>query len=150
MGAQFFFSPALWHCESYGNLHSASAACVASAMILFLPSVFNLIIPITRGLIRNQRARRMIMFYDVIFALLMLFAGSSVLRNWLRANPYIFIGYWAGCAWLTLLAVLLALFDLVAVRATWRKEKRRLEAEYFDEPKENPPHGENPPRTRAD
>jgi hypothetical protein len=112
--------------------------------------VFNLIIPITRGIIRSQRARRMIMFYDVIIAMVMLFSGSSVLRGWLRANPLIFVIFWAACAWLTLLAVLLALFDLVAVRAAWRREKRRLEAEYLESLKRNGPHGENTPRTRAD
>jgi len=72
------------------------------------------------------------MFYDVIFSLLMLFAGSSVLSLWLRKNPILFMIYWGACAWLTLLAVLLALFDMLQVRSAAHKERRQLEHEYLE------------------
>lgn len=109
------------------------------------PPVFKFVILVTKGLIRNQQTRRLVMFYDMIFALLMLFAGSSVLEVWLRKNPLIFIAYWAGCAWLTLLGVLLALFDMLLVRASARRARRQLESQYLRNLKPPDPHGEDPP-----
>ena len=93
------------------------------------------VIQISKGLIRDQRARRTLMFYSVIFALVLLFAGSTFLWAQLREHPFIFLIYWAGCAWITLLAVLLALYDVVKVRAEVRREKRRLERELIEKAK---------------
>jgi protein-S-isoprenylcysteine O-methyltransferase Ste14 len=90
-----------------------------------------LIIGISRGLIREQRARRTVMFYSVLAALVLLFIGATFLDEWLRERPLLFLLYWVACAWITLLAVLLACFDMLVVRARARGERRRLEAEYF-------------------
>ncbi len=109
--------------------------------------VIKFIILVTKGLIRNQRSRRIIMFYDMIFALVMLFAGSSVLSGWLRANPLLFLAYWAGCAWLTLLAVLLAAFDILLVSAAGRRARRKLEAECFPDTDPSNSPDENSPGT---
>ena len=87
------------------------------------------IIQVSKGLIRDQRARRLVMFYSVIFALVLIFAGSTFLWSLLREHPFVFLIYWAGCAWITLLAVLLAFYDMVKVRAEVRRERRRLERE---------------------
>lgn len=101
-----------------------------------------LIVQISRGLIREQRARRMVMFYSVLAALLLLFAGATFLYDWLRARPLLFLIYWAACTWITILAVLLACFDMLVVRARARSERRRLEAEYMKEA------GKHDPRSR--
>lgn len=90
-----------------------------------------LIIQISRGIIRDQRTRRHVMFYSVLAALVVLFAGATFLDDWLRARPLLFLLYWGACAWLTMLAVLMALFDLLVVRARARSERRRLESEYL-------------------
>ena len=90
------------------------------------------IIQISKGLIRDQRARRLVMFYSVLAALVLLFAGSTFLWPLLRAHPFVFLVYWAGCAWITLLAVLLAFYDMVKVRAEVRRERRRLERELIE------------------
>ena len=87
------------------------------------------IIQVSKGLIRGQRARRTLMFYSVLMALVMIFAGSTFLWAWLRGHPLLFLTYWAGCAWITLLAFLLALYDMVQVRGEARRERRRLERE---------------------
>ena len=97
------------------------------------------IIQVSKGLIRDQRARRTLMFYTVLVALVLLFAGSTFLWSLLREHLFVFIAYWAGCAWLTLLAVLLALYDMVKVRTDVRRERRRLERELTEKAK-----GENP------
>ena len=101
------------------------------------------VIQISKGLIRDQRARRIVMFYSVIIALVLLFAGATFLASLLRGHPFIFIIYWAGCAWITLLAVLLALYDMLKVRADVRCERRRLERELAEKTENTHPHGKN-------
>jgi hypothetical protein len=81
-----------------------------------------------RGLVRDQNARRKTMFVVVIAALLLLFAGSTFLAPLLdpHLRPGWFIFYWLVCAWITATAALLAVFDLLLVRARGRAEKRSL------------------------
>lgn len=101
------------------------------------------VIQVSKGLIRDQRARRMLMFYSVLISLVLLFAGSTFLWPLLRDHPFIFLLYWAGCAWLVLLAVLLALYDMLKVRGDALRERRRLERELaakLDEEKSHDPH----------
>lgn len=73
------------------------------------------------------------MFYSLLAALVLLFAGATFLDTWLRARPLLFLLYWGACAWITLLAVLLAVFDMLVVRARARRERRMLESEYLQE-----------------
>ena len=68
------------------------------------------------------------MFVLLIAALVMLFAGNTFLAGTLPL-PWGFMIYWAVCAWLTLAALLLALWDLLLLRAEARRERRRLEEE---------------------
>ena len=88
-----------------------------------------------RGLIRDQQTRRMTMFVIVIVALVMLFLGSTFLGPVLdpRVRPGWFIFYWAVCAWVTMTAVLLAIFNLLIVRAEARAARRKL-GEKLDDP----------------
>ncbi len=79
------------------------------------------------------------MFYSVLGALVLLFGGATFLDGWLRARPLLFLLYWAACAWITLLAVLLAVFDMLVVRARARSERRRLEAEYLAQVQKDDP-----------
>ena len=89
----------------------------------------------TRGLVRDQHTRRMTMFVIVIVALVLLFLGSTFLGPLLnpKVHPGWFIFYWAVCAWVTMTAVLLAILDLLLVRAQARKARRAL-GETFQEP----------------
>ncbi len=82
----------------------------------------------TRGLVRDQNGRRKTMFWIVIAAVLMLFCGATLLAPWLdpHVRPGWFILYWLVCAWITVTAVLLALLDLLLVRAQARGERRSL------------------------
>ena len=81
-----------------------------------------------RGLVRDQNARRKTMFILTIAALLLLFAGSTFLAQLLdpHLRPGWFIFYWLVCAWITITVALLAVFDLLLVRAQGRAEKRSL------------------------
>jgi hypothetical protein len=88
-----------------------------------------LIIQITKGVLRDQTMRRNTMFCVVLAAVLMLFGGSTFLSEFLISRPMYFIFYWAICAWLTVLSLLLALYDLLVVRAQARSMKKRLHTE---------------------
>jgi hypothetical protein len=94
------------------------------------------ILLVSKGLIRDQRARRLIMFWGVIVALVLLFAGATILEGWLRGHLLLFMIYWAACAWLTILIMGLAVLDLLFVRSAARRERQRLHAEYL---RRNPP-----------
>jgi hypothetical protein len=105
-----------------------------------------LIIQICKGLIRSHRVRRTIMFWDVILVLLLSFAGATFFWNWLRANPVWFLGYWAACGWFTILAAVLAVYDMIRVRLEGRRAEERLHDKYFpgkddsDEPHDSHPN----------
>ncbi len=92
----------------------------------------------SKGLLRNQQTRRLIMFYDVIAALVMLFAGCSFLAGWLRGHLLSFMAYWALCGLLTLLALLLALFDLLMLRLVEKRERVKLREKYLAQDREEP------------
>ena len=96
-------------------------------------SVLKLILQISKGLIRDARARRTLMFYGVLIAIVVLFIGAVVIDGWLRERPLLFVIYWAACAWLTLLSVLLAVFDMLLVRAEARRQRKRLERRFLAE-----------------
>ena len=99
------------------------------------------ILALSIGIIRDPRMRRQFMFYGLLVALVLLFLGATFLDAPLRGHVWVFAGYWFACAWLTIAALLLALYDLVAVRAAARRETRRLEQEYLR--KQHPPDDEN-------
>lgn len=86
----------------------------------------------TRGLLRDQSSRRKTMAFCVVVALLMLVAGLTVLRPWLNPHEHAarFIFYWFACAWETLLVFLLALLDLLLVRAKSREARKLLHQQF--------------------
>ena len=77
------------------------------------------------------------MFIIVLVALAMLFTGATFLNGWLRESPWWFLLYWAACAWLTLCAVLLAIFDLLIVRVQARQARKALHREIFGTPSDD-------------
>ena len=89
------------------------------------------LIQTTKGIIRDQSVRRTVMFVIVLAALVMVFAGATFLSGWLAGDKWIFLIYWVACAWLTMTAILLAIFDLIAVQLILRREKRRLKHQIF-------------------
>jgi hypothetical protein len=81
-----------------------------------------------RGVIRDQSTRRWVMFITLVIAMLMLFCGTTFLQPLLspREHPGWFLLFWLACAWLTLTALLLALFDILTVRAQGRAARKFL------------------------
>lgn len=72
------------------------------------------------------------MFFVLLAALLQLFCGSTFLNSFLIARPVIFLLFWGACAWLTMLAILLAIYDLLVVRVGGRARRRKLMEEVLD------------------
>lgn len=82
----------------------------------------------TRGIIRERNARRKTIFVLLVVALILLVSGSTFLQTPLNPREHAawFILFWLICAWLTLTAMLLAVFDLLMVRLEARKAQRAL------------------------
>jgi hypothetical protein len=91
------------------------------------------IIQLTRSFIRDQRMRRSLMFYVSLGSVLMVFVGAVLIDTPLRRHPIAFVVWWAVCAWLMLTSLLLALFDMLAIRAAARRERRELARRIFND-----------------
>ncbi|MEN3367963.1 MAG: hypothetical protein V7609_106 [Verrucomicrobiota bacterium] len=82
----------------------------------------------TRGILRDQRSRRKTMAISLLVAILMLVAGLTFLRPWLdpHEHPWRFVLFWFACTWETLLVLLLALLDLLLIRAQARVARQQF------------------------
>ena len=91
----------------------------------------------TRGLIREQRARRRLMAILLGVAVLMIVLGLTLLAPWIepRGHRGWFIFFWFVCAWLTLTAFLLAIADLLMLRVEARRTRNALRDEAADDRK---------------
>jgi hypothetical protein len=94
------------------------------------PTEFSWIRRLARFLVRHQSARRSTMFYLLATALGFVLVGGILFPGWLRARPLIFMFFWLTCASLTLIALVLACFDLILVRVASRVAQRALRAQY--------------------
>ena len=94
------------------------------------PTSFPWIRRFARFLVMHQAARRSTMFYLLSTALGFVLVGGILFPSWLRARPMTFIFFWLTCASLTLIALVLALFDLILVRVASRVAQRALRAQY--------------------
>lgn len=89
-------------------------------------------VQVTRGLLRDERSRRKTMGISLLIAVITLVAGLTVLRSWLtpHEHPWRFILFWFACAWETLLVLLLALLDLLLIRAKARTARKAFREEF--------------------
>jgi len=80
----------------------------------------------TRGVIRDQRVRRKMMLVLLVGAVVLLLCGLTFLQPTLspHEHPWRVIIFWIACIWLTLTALLLAIFDLLMVRMEARRALR--------------------------
>jgi F0F1-type ATP synthase assembly protein I len=99
-----------------------------------IPAVLHAIILLSKGIIRDSALRRKAMLGLIGGAVVMLFLGSLLLSDaWAREHPWLFILYWAACVWLTVAGMLLAVLDVLLIRAEARARKRQIEKEFADE-----------------
>ncbi|MBS0659537.1 MAG: hypothetical protein JSR82_14945 [Verrucomicrobia bacterium] len=81
---------------------------------------------IARVLLVRQNMRRGVMFYLLVVALALVLVGGILFPGWLRARPWVFLWWWASCSAVTLLAMFLAIADLLILRVTERANRRML------------------------
>jgi hypothetical protein len=107
--------------EAKGKMHSMADVPPRLKIVSFA-------IHSARGVIRDQSTRRWAMFVTLVVAMVMLFLGTTFLQPLLspREHPGWFIFFWLACAWFTFTALLLALFDLLLLRAQDRAARRTL------------------------
>ena len=76
------------------------------------------------------------MFILLVVALVLLFCGSIFLHPFLdwHVHPVWFMLFWFACIWLTFTAFLLAVFDILIVRAQARKAEKILRASLSQNP----------------
>ncbi|HWL52973.1 MAG TPA: hypothetical protein VNQ90_11095 [Chthoniobacteraceae bacterium] len=98
-----------------------------------------MIIAISRGIAYDLRMRRSVLFFVILAAMLMAFGGAVLFDAWLMERPLLFIFYWLACAWLVVLSILMALFDMLLLRRAALEEERRLKAEVFGTEKDGEP-----------
>ena len=91
------------------------------------------ILLVTLGILRDRQMRRTVLFCLVAVSLSLLGAGALLLDSWLNEHPLAFLLYWGACLWLTGTALLLALYDLLALRSEAARERQRLKRQVFGE-----------------
>ena len=98
----------------------------------------------TRGLLRDPKMRRILMAISIALAVILLMVGLAGLRSWLEPHehPWRFILFWVVCGWQTVLAVLLALFDLLLTRAADRAARKALREQLGETRLAPPENGE--------
>ena len=81
------------------------------------------------AVLRDRRLRRNALFGLTFLTLLLVFGGTVFLGDGLMRNPMAFFLFWGICFLMTGLVLLLALYDLLAVRRRHRRRARDLERE---------------------
>lgn len=85
-----------------------------------------LIVAISRGIVQDMRLRRKVLGGVLAASMLLLALGAFPLAGWLEKHVLVFLLYWGAVAWLTVLAILMALFDLLVTRQQAIREQREL------------------------
>ena len=79
---------------------------------------------IARAILHDRPAWRKVIGRMVLLALLVMAAGLWLVDEWLASSPWLFLLWWGGCAALTCLVMLFAVYDALAVIREERGEKR--------------------------
>jgi hypothetical protein len=86
------------------------------------------ILLLSKGVLRDTRLRRNVMLWVMVAAMVMLFLGAWLMSDdWARKHVFLYFAYWAACGWLTLTGLLLAMFDMLVIRAAAKAMRRRIE-----------------------
>ena len=83
-------------------------------------------------IIRHRPYRRNLLFGLTLLALLMVFLGAAPLTTLLSQSPFWFAIYWIACFFLVGFVLLLAVYDLIAIRQEHRQRMNKLEQELSD------------------
>ncbi|MGY8691105.1 MAG: hypothetical protein ACKVHP_25610 [Verrucomicrobiales bacterium] len=92
--------------------------------------------------LRNLTWRRKLMFYLTLVALSQLGFGLLILDR-LSHSIILFVIYWGTCVFLVCLMLLLALYDMLAVRQGQQLELKRLRERMFEEGRDTHTHADD-------
>jgi polyferredoxin len=70
---------------------------------------------LARAILHDRDERRKWLFYLVLVPLGLLAIGLWVIDGWIWASPWRVLFWWGGCAIMTLVVLLFALYDALAV-----------------------------------
>ena len=79
---------------------------------------------LARAILRDRSARRKLIGRMLLLALGLMATGIWLIDGWLAKNPWWFLLWWAGCAVITSLVMLFALYDALAVVREEREKHR--------------------------
>lgn len=79
---------------------------------------------LARAILHDRAARRRVIGRMLLGVLLALAAGLWLIDGWLAAHPAWFLAWWGGCAMLTCVVMLFALYDALAVIGEERRKNR--------------------------
>ncbi len=82
--------------------------------------------------LRDRQSRRKLMFYITLAAMIQLGFGVLILHH-LAGSLILFVLYWGFCLVLVCIMVLLAMYDMLAVRQEQKAELKRLREKIFSE-----------------
>ncbi len=79
---------------------------------------------IARAILHDRAARRKVLGRMLGLVLALMAAGLWMIDGWLAENPWWFLLWWGGCALITCLVMLFALYDVLAVIREEREKQR--------------------------
>ena len=78
-----------------------------------------------RAILRDRAARRKVIGRLLLLALLLMAAGLWLVAGWLAESAWRFLLWWGGCALVTCLVLMFALYDALAVIREEREKQKR-------------------------
>ena len=88
------------------------------------PSSWNHSTTLARAILHDRVERRKWIARMMLVPLGMLAIGLWVINGWLEETPWRFLLWWAGCAVATVIVIIFALYDALAVVSEERERQR--------------------------
>ncbi len=87
------------------------------------PNTWNQSTGLARAILHDRTERRKWLFYLILVPLAMMALGLWVIDGWVWGSPWRVLFWWGGCGLMTAVALLFALYEVLAVL---REERGRL------------------------
>jgi len=78
-----------------------------------------------RAILHDRAVRRKVIGRMLMFALLLMAGGQWLVAGWLAQSAWRFVLWWGGCALVTSVVLMFALYDALAVIREEREKQNR-------------------------
>lgn len=85
---------------------------------------------LARSILHDRKERRKWMAYMMAVPVVMLALGLWVLDGWIWSSPWRVLFWWGGCAVMTFIVMIFAVYDALAV-VREEREKSKLDVDNF-------------------